>query len=891
MPQLIGRDREIGAVVDALAPEGPGALVLLGDPGIGKSALVAVLVARARERGVRVLSVAGSATESDLPFSGLHRLLLPVIDRVELLPERQSRSLLSAFGLDGGGGAGDRMATCLAALSLLSSLADEGPLLVVVDDAQWIDPATRDVVSFLARRLEGEPVGLLIAARGSTFERGVPTMVLGPLDRGDAERVLDDQPSPPAGALRERILLEAAGNPLALVEFPKAVEREGTLAGELPLTELLERTFAHRVSALSKEVRYALVVAAAEGTGDLAVVHRALGHDNPAVWSQAEETGLVRIVDGRVVFQHPLMRSAVYGSAPVASRERAHGSLAAVLDGDEDRRAWHLAAGATSPDEDVALALTGAAWRALHRGALDGGIRALERAVDMSADPKRIGTWLGSAATIAIVAGQIDRAAELLTRLSDVPLDRAQQGFVAQAASLVALNDMRFDDAFDDALEFASYPFTEENAAAAGCVSVVAQVAYDTGRADQLAKVAAMLPTMTGSRERVWHMLGKEDLPFRLWLFGLSDPNAHGDEARAQLADAIAALPPGPHIAGMIGTLAVYLDEHETAVRLLDEIAGPARDDAPTSGDRVSRKLALACLETGRWNEARLGLDQPAGESRLVAVTSGAIEAVLNALTGETEKAREQARAVLAVAEPAGAAELVVRALWAQGLADLADAEPARAFERLRRVFEVDGAAVHFHVSPYVLGDLAAAAVAAGAGEEVRALLENAVPAAGSVRLAQVVSRARALLADEPEEFFLRALADAGGERWPFERAQVRLDFGEWLRRRRRIAEAREELTAAHGVFARLGARPWADRAAGELRAAGVSVGTAKQDLLTVLTPQQRQIVRLAAAGMTNREIGEQMFLSHRTVGFHLYKSFPLLGVTTRAQLRDVVER
>ncbi|MFD4637126.1 AAA family ATPase [Lentzea sp. NPDC058436] len=906
MDGLVGRDDELAAVLEALSPRGSGVLLLLGDPGIGKSALVDVVTRRVRDRGVRVLSVVASVAESDLPFAGLHQLLRPVPDVVDALPERQREALRGAFGL-GEAVVADRMLTCLAVLSVLSALADAGPVLVVVDDTHWLDSATRDVLQFLARRLEGEPVGLLMAGRSEVFD-DVPSLVVPPLTPAHAERVLNDQPSVPTGPLRERILREAAGNPLALVEFARAGPADGDA---LPLPELLERTFADQVAVLPENTRHALVVAAAEQTATLMLLHRALGHDDLSVWAPAERAGLVwvdqgelefrypavtspiylQVGDAHVRFRHSLVRSAVYGSATYFVRSAAHRALAAALDDDPDRQAWHLAAATLVPDERVAAALEAVAMRAVRRSAVPEAFRALERAAQLSTDPARYGERLAQAAFLSVLSGRLQHAAALAARMRSLTGEQSVGDAAVPTTALIALFELRFDEVFDLTLPvLAGHPQAQRDVLV-GSASVAGSAIWETGRVDRRDAVRELTRGLVEADGASWPLIGPE-LPFSLWLRSVLHPHENVGELRARMREVFAHGVPGYQPKVYLGSLALVLDEHEVAARLMEEVAGPAREDAAVAhGGRASRHLALAWYHLGRWQDARLALARPVGGMSPVAVTWGQVlEATLAATSGDTARARELVDAVISVAEPAGGAQLLVQARWAAGLAALADGDHEAAYRSLRSAFDADGTPVHFHLSPYVLGDLAAVAVVVGEADDALKVLDRAAPAGGSARLRQVVARARAMLADEPEEFFALALGDDEGERWPFLRAQVRLDHGEWLRRQRRISRARAELGAAHEVFARLGARPWTERAAGELRAAGASVGPVEQDVLGVLTPQQQQIVRLAAEGLTNKEIGERLFLSHRTVGFHLYKSFPLLGVTTRAQLRDVVD-
>ncbi|MEU8778922.1 AAA family ATPase [Streptomyces sp. NPDC048606] len=897
---LIGRRQERAVLAEALSPRTEAAsMLLLGDPGVGKTMLLDSAVEEALRAGTRVLRVRGNAAEAELAFAGLHQLLLPVLDSVDGLPVRQRTALEAAFGLGDDPTPPDHMMMSLAVLTLTSQVASTGRLLLAVDDAQWLDPGSCRVLGFLARRLAGESIALLVAARGCRrpdwLDPAVPHLLLPALSPAEAEELLGAQPEPPVGPNRRHVLATAAGNPLALIELARTAARDGRLpaVGPVPVTDLLERAFTSQVDELPEATREALLVAAAAEGAALSDVLAALPTDpDPRVWLPAERAGLVRIEADRIQFRHPLIRSAIYGAAPFADRRRAHLALAAVLDTDPDRRAWQLSAATLAPDAEVSTALETTAMRAFARGAVAEALAGLERAARLNPDPTERTRLLSTAAYAAVVVGDVDRAGALAASAS--PLDGAPDAvrWISALSGLVEMLMLRMERAFALVLPDELPGSTQIDA---GVSTIATGIAYHCGIPAQRERIRPMLAAR-GSED------GMADHPFHLWDIGATDPFAHGNAVRERLPALTSApgLIPTEH--HTLGVLCMLLDETETAVALLGEVVNPQWEDAADfHAGTAAADLAWANLDSGRWADARLGVERLAdrflaGRRGLGSARALAALATLCALTGEPETALRHATAVLAVTEPARALATVARARRAAGLAATAQGDHAAAFHHLRALYDASGAPVHYHLSCYAVADHAAAAVLTGHAEEARAALEAVTVEVGdgaSPRLRQILLRARALLAEpaEADAYFQAALQDPAGARWPFERGQVRLEYGEWLRRQRRVADARAALAEAREVFEGLGAPHWAARAEAELRAAGVVIESPRTSALRSLTPQRQRIVRLAARGLTNREIGERLFLSPRTVGTHLYQAFPVLGVSARAQLRDVVER
>ncbi|MEU5182063.1 LuxR family transcriptional regulator [Streptomyces longwoodensis] len=928
-PELIGRDRElaritrlIGAADGTADGTGPRVLVLTGEPGAGKSALVDRAVAQAVARGRRVLRVRGCEGEQDLGFAGVHQLLRPVLAGVDRLPAHQRDALRHALGMDraDGSSAPDALTIRSAVLTLLLDAAADRPLLLAVDDAQWLDVGSLDVLAFAARRLDAEAVALLLAARDGAvpvrFDRDFPHLPVGQLDRAAAGRLLDAQPRPPQGRIRAQILAQAAGNPLALIELTRAVTRgpggghlapygaftrdpgSGDLAthGSLPLTARLVELFAADLPTLPSATRRALLLVAAAGTARLSDVPDVGG---PQVWEPAERTGLVHVDGGEVRLRHPLVRSAVQQAATFAERREAHLTLAAALAHEPDRRAWHLASAALGPDEEIADALAESARRFQHRGGHAAAATALERAAELTPDPIARARRLLAAAESAMYAGHPQWVGEIagrVTTLTDDPHLLAEASLRAGWSLAVTL---RHDDSLAFLLPVAASMATPAPALALSALGTAATPAYNSGD-----------PRHRHEIQRIAGLLAPDpDGPERVWTHAATQPFSDRPRTLKNLAHAVDTLPSDtdrtlPALV-TLGGAAWILDETDEAVRLLGRAMDHLRRAATAGANcTVAQALALAHFESGAWGAARAAAEEAfwlateAGADN-VAVGSPLLQATLRAARGDHAGARAQVADAVRGRDLRASRSLSVRHRHALALAALAEGDHETAYRELRRAFtdEQRPAPVHYHASLYHLADLAAAAVRAGRTDDARAVLAGArrtLAQPPSPRLAAIVHRAAALLGEpeDAEAHFRAATEDPAASRWPFEHALARLDFAEWLRRRRRATEARPHLTAALETFVRLDARPWVERATAELRAAGVAVTpAAPSDALAGLTPQELEIAQLAAEGLTNRDIGARLYLSPRTIGFHLHKIFPKLGITGRVQLRDVLGR
>ncbi|MFE1265583.1 AAA family ATPase [Streptomyces albogriseolus] len=898
---IVGRDPELARLFRVMDSEtGDPVLLLLGDVGMGKSTLLDRVVRRAEAGGARVLRAEGSEPESTLAFSALHQLLRPVPAEIDGLPERQRAALHGAFGAGPATADGDLMLTGVAVLSLLSALGERGPVLLVLDDAQWFDRASLDVLSFAARRLAGEPVTMLITARVGDrlpgFDRHVPTLTLGPLDDAEAGRLLDLQPHSPTGRTRTQILDQAEGNPLALTELARAAAAPGAAAkpppaGPLPLTAHLEKIFAARLDDLPAPTARALMLLAAMDTVDSAIATPAAVPDaQDDAWPPAERAGLIRRTGHTLRFSHPLARSAVYHAAPLDARRQAHLALAGLLRDEPDRRAWHLAAAATRPDADVSAELERTADRARRRGGHAAAAQALQRAADLAPRSEDTARLLVEAAAEAALTGDLAWVEELATavraRTDDASLLAEAAAQVGRLAVLTVRHSVVFPRLMDAAEELApAQPSTALDVLAGAAV-----VRYYSGQDAQRHRIEDALRTLREDASPAW---------LRTWVRTVSDPFDDRAGLLALLPRIAAEAQRRPDRLTTYAVMAWLLDETPRAVRAFDE----AFDRWGSRGalpEGLGGAAAWSYVELGRWGRAReacarsSAVGAAAGLEHAVACAA-AVDATVLAYQGDPTAARARADEALALIDPLESRSVSVFARRALGAAALAEGAYETAYDQLRTVFTADGAPVHYHASYPALADLAAAAVRAGRHAEADAIVERAagtLAGNASPRLRALINRARGLLADpeDAEPHFRAALAESVLEHWPFERAQTLLDLAEWLRRRRRITEARVPLTEALETFRRLGARPWIERARAESRAAGLDVTDAAPDALAELSPQQQQIIRLAAHGLTNREIGEKLFLSPRTVSSHLYRSFPKLGVTARAQLRDLIE-
>ncbi|MER6000576.1 AAA family ATPase [Nonomuraea angiospora] len=986
---LHGRERECGLVarlLDDARARRSGALVIRGEAGIGKSALLDFAAAQASD--LRVLRGGGVESEAELPYAAVHQLLHPVRDRLPAIPAGQSAALRGAFGL-GDPVEGDRFLVSVAVLSLLSEVAEERPLLCLVDDAHWLDGASADALAFVARRLEAEGVALLFAVRDDDMEdthprsgrdpvggvdpavggpggsiwtvvgggrfAGLPELRLRGLDPEAARALLAERAGVTlAPAVADLLVSSTAGNPLALLEVPGSLSAE-QLAGVRPLPERLpvgaavEQVFLVRVRERSAPAQTLLLVAAAEESGNVELVLRAaqaLGVA-PDALDEAETAGLVRVEGGAIVFRHPLVRSAIYRGATFLQRRAVEQALAAALaDEDVDRRAWHLAAAAIGPDEAVARELEQSAERAARRGGHAAATSALRRSAALTASAEDRARRLTLAAEAGWLAGQPDGARALLDEAAQYATDPRLRSRGTYVRGVIESVCGRPDTAYA-MLIGGSEPVADlDPGQAARMLTEAGRLAWAASDHPRLAEAGRRLaalpaieaaagsppaedvaPTGASLRPTEEAVAGSSRTGVEDDVAGLGSPSVEGNEAglrtvgvvvtaSARLVMGLAAFLDGdaeraapllregralakdaadPQDLGLAGGAALFLGADAAALELFTAAAVRARTSGAVSAlPMVLAPLAAVQMWTGRFAAAgatasegfRLavdtGQDNPAAHHR-------AVLAWIAAAQGRAEECRTEASAALAHAigqrlgPPAGIAA------WALALLDLGEGRTEEAFDRLTALADAGPGEGHPIVKIFAAADLVEVAVRTDRMERARAALDLLRGWAGPARVRwahALVARCQGLLGgDAYDAHFTEALSLHAMAGRPFDTARTALLFGEALRRRRRRAEARRHLRAACETFERLDAAPWAEFARVELQATGETARKRDPAAVAQLTPQEVQITRLVSEGGTNREIAAQLFLSPRTVDYHLHKVFVKLGVSSRAEL------
>ena len=839
-------------------------LVLLGDAGMGKTVLLAEAARQARSAGLRVLQVAGRESERDLAFAGLHQLLRPVLDHVPGLPDRQAEALLGAFGLSAEPVPPDALLTGIAVLTLLSNLCEDRPLLVVADDAQWMDRGSLDTLAFAARRLEAEPLVLLLGARGNVppagFERDFPELRLEPLNIRDAGRLLDAQPHPPRGRAREQVLAQAAGNPMALIELSRIIAADPAAgrrwaAEPLPPTDRLAAIIAAQYGTLPRATRDALLLAAVADSPDLTAA--AVPGLTADALAPAETAGLIRVDSSGPQFTHPLVRAAIYHAVPFAERAAAHLKIADSLRDQPDRYAWHLAAAALEPDEHVASLLEETAAQAQRRGGAAAAARALERAAELSPSERD---------QAPAAAGR--RRARPVRRAGGLGPGAGHPGARGDRGPGAAHRRPAAHRLGADLVEPARRRARHAHLRRRGGIGPAAGHRLAGDRAGRHRRLPdrnrgrpprgaghPRPPAGTGAAGRRTGQPATPTSP-RVWIRAATDPFGNRDEVIPRLHRMAGRTVDGH---ARLGAAAWLLDETELAVRLLRECPQPAA--RPRYARRQRRHVVCPAVglhrqrTMGRGARRRPRGRRPAAAYRMetVAASADLATATVLAMRGDHDQVHPLVASALATIDAAAYRGFAARARHAAGIAALAEGSYLTGYAQLSQLFDADGAPLHHHVSYLGIADLAAAAVRAERRLEARALVERALaqvdPAPGP-RLEQLAARARGLLAEpaDAEPYLAKALSDPAGDAWPFERAQLQLDYGEWLRRQRRINDAKPVLAAALETFRRLGAVPWTRRAEAELRACGVTVVVAPTapGALAGLTAQQREIVLLA---------------------------------------------
>jgi DNA-binding CsgD family transcriptional regulator len=904
-PSLLDRQEE-RATLDGLLGNlrsGRGrALVLRGEAGVGKSALLDYVAEAAAD--MRVARIAGVESEMELAFAGLHLLCAPLLGQLENLPVPQRDALGVAFGLRDGG-TPDRFMVGLAVLTLLTEVAEERPLLCVVDDAQWLDRESAQVLAFAARRLLAEPVGLVFAARepGEQFReladlevRGLPEPEARELLGSVIRFRLDER-------VRDQILAEAGGNPLALLELPRGL-RPGQLAagfglvGAQAVPARIEEEFLRQLEVLPGDTRSLMLVAALEPTGDSMAVWQAaerLGIPASAAVA-AEVSGLLEIGTG-VLFRHPLVRSAVYSWASPSQRRTAHRALAEVTDRDRDpdRRAWHLAAAAPGLDEPVAAELERSAARAQVRGGMAAAAAFLRRAVELTGEPARRSGRALAAAQASLQAGALDTAAELLNTAAAGPLSglqraradlvRGQIAFASSAggdAPALLMKAARQLEPLDAALARQTYLDAWYAALFAGRFAGAGDL-YDISLAARSAPPPAGAPS-----------------PSDLLLDGLATLITEGRTQAAPLLSRAARVFADGDVAlaerqrwspvAVVAAVTVWDEESWQAIQarelqscreagLLTQLAIWVRAMAAFTAWRGNFTEAASLIAEAEAIAAATQTRFPPGAAVLLAGFRGA-EA-------------EAAPLLEAVSTAARAAGQGVAVQWSQWAAAVLYNGLGR-YEQALAEAQATEQALELYTSMWALPELIEAATRTGQTQLAAAALGRLAEATsiGQTDWGQgIYARCRALLSDseEAEDSYREAIGRLGRTGFRPELARAHLLYGEWLRRQRRRADAATQLRTAHEMFDTIGMRAFAERARRELRATGETARRRTASPHEQLTPQEAQIAQLARAGLSNPEIAAQLFLSPRTVEYHLAKVFTKLDITSRRQLRQAL--
>ena len=898
---LLGRSAEQGLIADLLErPDSGGMLLIRGAAGIGKSALVNDAVRRAgRQR--QVLRATGTPAETAMEFAGLYQLLRPVMSRAASLSATRRVALNVAFGL-ANGPVPERYAVAMAALDLLAEVAADRPLLVTAEDIHWMDPATVAVLAFVGRRLESDPVALIATIRedfpSPAQEAAMTVIGLSPLTDPDSRELLTAVAPDLSPLTQRRILAVAAGNPLALIELPRAVAADGTAdsfddAGWLPLSSRLRETFADRIGTLPTESRTALTWLALHDSDALPELLSALStagvQDGLGAFAAAAEAGLVELSPPSTVrFRHPLMRSAVYELASPDGRVRGHSALAEAVGAETERGVLHRSQTAAGLDPRLADALGAVARRAASRGAVSTAITALARAAELTPSVSGKRGYLSEAAALAYDLGYQELGDSLrgqFARLADDELSRLRVEELNETADASASGGIPRITALVELARRARALGADGPAASFLRSAAYRCWAQQPGAAPAITDIIAADP--------LWLDEAQQAI-----VLGWSDPLTNATAVTTLLTGLLTAELDSVTIQ-WLGHAASCIGDFELADTLYTKAVTRLRAEGRLPV--LARALVLqawAQLRRGQWSAAM----PLAGEGRRLAEESGQLEwqasgytaeAMVAALRGEAAAADSLAARAEQISVPHHLAASAATSLLARATSAAGEGDYSRAWEYLARLHQEGDPACHPVQAVWALSQLAHAAVQCGQTERARTLvrrLAQRFPNASAGPAARMnILYAEALLAPEVlvDKRLREALQQDVGT-WPFERSRLQLVLGSRLRRQR-DRQAREYLRAARDGFDSLGASAWADRARDELRAAGVPSPASAPAAWSGLSPQELQIARMVAEGLSNREVGERLYLSPRTIATHLYRIYPKLGITSRVQLSTLI--
>jgi len=900
---LVGRKTEraaLDALLEAAIRSEGGALVVTGEPGIGKTALLDDLGERNAER-VTILRTAGAESGVDLPFAALADLLNPVAREFRALPIPQAQALRRALALEDGERVTDRLAVGVATLGVLTALAERRPSLIVVDDLQWVDEASRSTILFVARHASTLPIALFIAARRGEMVwedvGGLPSLELEALNAREATKLLTASARVSLDrSVRRRLLDVSAGNPLALVELPNALT-DSQLTGDDPLGDPIpvnggvERTFRARINRLPRRAKLALLIAAAAGfdaSESLAAALRKEGLDE-GDFEASELEGLVTLSEGTISFRHPLVRSVVYHGESDTSRRAVHARLAEV-EQDVDRRAWHLAAAHIAPDEDAATELDAAARRALVRGAPASAARAFEEAARLSADADGRGRRLAGAARAAHRAGDVGRAESFAKAARELTSDPITEADLLLVESDIRMRAGDLEEAHRALTLQADRLVGTDRRRAATMLLLAAKLRIyrleAVAAADEVDRALALLPA--GERDVV-----------HLAALSMSRTAAGRNGAREAALAAASAAAKAPH--GHAHTLGIawpliWLEEYEAARNVTSRALATQREAGfLLYVPQTLLPQAELDFRTGNWDSAVAAAEEALDlfEETLQpteAASAAAVLARMEAARGNAHACRTLAQRALASDVEFGLRSSSAHALAALGLLALGARQPEEAIPSLETAERIlargaVGEPWLLLSTPDLVEGLARAGHKARALEVLRDFEERST-AVGRVSASAAASRCRGILGDT--DAFEQALVLHDEVPTPFERARTELCYAERLRRSKRRAEARDRLHGALATFEELGAAPWADRARAELRASGETARRRSTPIGT-LTPQELVVAKLVAGGATNRETGTTLFVSAKTIEFHVGNIYRKLGVRSRVALARVM--
>lgn len=903
---ILGRSAECAVIDELLAGARAGrgaALVLRGEAGIGKTTLIEYAVDQAAD--MRVLSARGYETESEIPFAGLADLLRPLLPLMSALPEPQAAAVRSALAL-GPPVAGDRFSMCAATVGILAAAAETTPTLVVVDDLQWLDAESREAVVFAARRLEADGIVLLLGLRDDDgdLDLRLRGLRLTGLHRGDADELCRRVLPSASAEICAQLYDATAGNPLGVLELAEAWQAgsadDAAAAMWVPSGSRVERSMRLRLAGLPERCRQALLLAAAAAGGDVGLVLLAAQRTGLTLadFALAEEAQVVTVDEKRIEFRHPLLRSVVYQSSSMGARCAAHAALAAVLDdvpGESaaDARAWHLAAATLTPDDDAAAALEQAAMRARSRAGYVAAARAFGQAARLSRGADRLRQLL-RAARCWLLAG---RNADVLRLLDEaVPLapDPSQRATIEHMSGYVRLWRGRPDEALRSMVESAEQ-IAENDPGRSALILVNANVAYFMlGQPEQLQG------TVRRAYELGRRAGGVAELVATVAMAGglaLDRQRAAAVELLGACGQELARADPLARVQDLCHAALtwVWLDGYDEAEALIDRVVARARHTGALGV--LPQLLGVASdlyFRLGRWSDARVSAAESvrlAEETRQAQLYGLFFAARMDAVQGRADECVATAAHATRIAERLGVACVAAYTGHALGLLALGEGDAKTAIDRLEKVRELPFArgVRDPAVVPWAF-DLVEAYVRDGRAGDAQALLDEYTPVDPGERWAHAAAaRCRALLAraDDMVDAFESALAQPACATMPFERARTELCLGERLRRARQRTLARTHLRRALTGFERLGAAPWAQRARAELQATGETVRRGG-DHAGQLTPQELQVALVVSRGASNHEAAATLFISQKTVEYHLSNIYRKTNIRSRADLASV---